>query len=106
MILMISNISNPLRNKISINYNYPTKIVMLNIKKHRCYTYSCRQRSSLAEKEVFLARIRLGHTHLTHSYLLKREDQPECVGSACPLTVQHIMIDCVEFAYIRSRFSC
>ncbi len=33
-----------------------------------------------------------------------REDHPECVGCACPLTVQHIMIDCVEFAYIRSRF--
>ncbi len=37
-------------------------------------------------------------------YLLNQEDQPECVGCACPLTVQHIMIDCVEFAYIRSRF--
>ncbi len=24
--------------------------------------------------------IRLGHTYLTHSYLLNREDQPECVG--------------------------
>ncbi len=34
-------------------------------------------------------------TYLTHSYLLNREDQPECVGCACPLTVQH-MIDCVE----------
>ncbi len=33
-----------------------------------------------------------------------REDQPECVGCACPLTVQHIMIDCVEFAYKRSHF--
>ncbi len=51
-----------------------------------------------------MARIRLGHTYLTHNYLLKREDQPECVGCACPLTVQHIMIDCVEFAHIRSRF--
>ncbi len=55
-------------------------------------------------EEVVLARIRMGHTYLTHSYLLEREDQPECVGCACPLTVQHIMIDCVEFAYIRRRF--
>ncbi len=30
----------------------------------------------------------------TNSYLLNREDQHECVGCACPLTVQHIMIDC------------
>ncbi len=26
------------------------------------------------------------------------------LGCACPLTVQHIMIDCVEFAYTRTRF--
>ncbi len=41
---------------------------------------------------------------LTHSYLLNLDDQPECVGCACPLTVQHIMIECVEFAYIQRRF--
>ncbi len=61
-------------------------------------------RHNAGREEVVLARIRLGHTYLTHSYLLKREYQPECVGCACPLTVQHIMIDCVEFAYIRRRF--
>ncbi len=55
-------------------------------------------------EEVVLARIRLGHTYLRHSYLFKQEDQPECVGCACPFTVQYIMIDCVEFAYIRIRF--
>ncbi len=58
----------------------------------------------VGREEVVFARIRLGHTYLTHRYLLNREGQPECVGCACPLTVQHIMIDCVEFAYIRSRF--
>ncbi len=30
-------------------------------------------------------------THVSYTY-------------ACPSTVKHIMIDCVEFAYIRSRF--
>ncbi len=61
-------------------------------------------RRNARREEVILVRIRLGHRYLTHSYLLKREDEPECVGCACPLTVQHIMIDCVEFAYTRSRF--
>ncbi len=28
----------------------------------------------------------------------------DSVRCACPLTVQHTMIDCVELAYIRSRF--
>ncbi len=62
------------------------------------------RRRDTRREEVVLARIRLGHTYLTHSYLLSREDQPECVGCACPLTVQHIMIDCVEFAYYTKPF--
>ncbi len=37
-------------------------------------------RRNARREEVVLAIIRLGHTYLTHSYLLNREDQPECVG--------------------------
>jgi ribonuclease HI len=55
-------------------------------------------------EEVVLARARIGHTHLTHSYLLKREDMPECFGCSCPLTVKHILIECVDFNHIRPRF--
>ncbi len=53
-----------------------------------------------------MARIHLGHTYLTHSHLLNgnRENQPEYVGCACPLTVHHVMIDCVEFAYNEAVF--
>ncbi len=79
----------------------------VNNKLHAIQPYLGRwpgSRRNACGEEVVLARIRLGHTYLTHSYLLNREDQSECIGYACPLTVQHIMIDCVEFAYIRSRF--
>jgi kelch-like protein 2/3 len=55
-------------------------------------------------EEVVLARARIGHTHLTHSYLLKRDDMPECYVCAAPLTVQHILIDCVDFTHIRPLF--
>ena len=34
---------------------------------------------SLRREEVVLTRLRIGHTRLTHSYLLKREDQPFCI---------------------------
>ena len=30
--------------------------------------------------EVILARLRMGHTYITNSHLLKRDDQPWCVG--------------------------
>jgi len=45
---------------------------------------------------VILYRLRIGHTHLTHSYLLSGDDQPECDVCQCPFTVKHIMIECVD----------
>jgi len=53
---------------------------------------------SVRREEVVLSRCRIGHTRLTHSYLLNKEDQPECVPCQTPLTVKHILIDCVDFA--------
>ena len=54
--------------------------------------------------EVVITRLRIGHTHLTHSYLLKREDQPFCFACDEPLTVQHIMINCIDLQLTRDRF--
>ena len=51
---------------------------------------------SVRKEEVVLARCRIGHTHITHSYLLKKEDQPECVFCLEPFTVKHFLLDCVD----------
>jgi kelch-like protein 2/3 len=51
--------------------------------------------------EVVLARCRIGHSHITHSYLLNREEQPECVFCLEPYTVKHFMIDCMDLALVR-----
>jgi len=55
-------------------------------------------------EEIVLSRIRIGHTHLTHSYLLKGEEMPWCIPCHTPLTVEHVMIRCGEFDHIRGRF--
>ena len=54
------------------------------------------------EKSV-LARIRIGHTYLTHCFLLKKEDPPQCIACDCCLTVKHILFDCVDFIESRNR---
>jgi ribonuclease HI len=59
---------------------------------------------SVRREEVILARCRIGHTRLTHSYLLQREEQPECVFCLEPLTVKHLLLDCVDLADVRQRF--
>lgn len=61
------------------------------------------QRESRRE-EIVLTRLRIGHTHYTHGYLLRGDDQPECVACVCPLTVQHILIDCTDFLHIRRKY--
>lgn len=46
----------------------------------------------------------MGHTHFTHSYLLAGERPPMCIWCHSPLTVEHIIIDYVDFALSRSKY--
>ena len=65
------------------------------------WSYSCRKSR---REEAVLARIRIGHTYITHSFLLKGEPMPQCIPCHCPLTVKHILLDCVDFALIRQKY--
>jgi kelch-like protein 2/3 len=53
--------------------------------------------------ELLIHRLRIGHTHLTHAFLLGKESPPECTPCGVPLTVEHILLYCTEFAYVRNR---
>ena len=53
---------------------------------------------------MIINRLRIGHTRLTHSYLLAGGDQPECVTCQCSLTVKHILIECSDFRDIRNKY--
>ena len=56
---------------------------------------------SVCIDEVVLSRLRLGHSYLTHSYLLNGEPPPECVTCNCRLTISHILVDCIEYDFFR-----
>ena len=58
---------------------------------------------NVRKEEVVLARLRLGHTRVTHSYLLQGEEQPHCVGCDAPFTVRHILLECGDFAQVRNN---
>ena len=46
---------------------------------------------------------RLGHTRVTHSYLLLGEEQPHCVCCNAPPTVHHFLLECGDFAQARNN---
>ena len=50
-----------------------------------------------------MARLRLGQTRVTYSYLLLGEEQPQCVGFDAPLTVRHFLLECGDFAQVRNN---
>ena len=52
------------------------------------------------KEEVIISKLCIGHTHITHSHLLNREDSPVCLTSKVPLTVKHILINCDRFRQI------
>jgi len=54
---------------------------------------------------VLLNRLHIGHTRLTHSYLLSvsGDDLPECGTCLCPLTVKHVLVECVDLKDVRNR---
>ena len=59
--------------------------------------------STRRDQSVF-NRCRIGHSRLTHEFLLKGEPPPECIPCNCPLTIKHLLIECVDFNDVRQRF--
>ena len=55
-------------------------------------------------EQVVISRLRIGHTTLTHSFILKQEPQQQCLTRQTTCTVKHILIECRTFAVIRKRF--
>ena len=59
---------------------------------------------SICQEEVIITRLRIGHSHLTHSGLLTKEDAPECIQCNEYLTIKHILLDCIDFRRICKKY--
>ncbi|XP_069942581.1 uncharacterized protein [Cherax quadricarinatus] len=44
--------------------------------------------------ETTLSRLRIGHTRLTHGYLMERHPVPLCEQCQVPVSISHILLDC------------
>jgi hypothetical protein len=56
------------------------------------------------KEQVVLTRCRIGHSRLTHSYLLNNEERPECIPCNSNFSLKHVLIDCVDVADVRQTF--
>ena len=55
--------------------------------------------------ETVLARLRLGHTNITHVYLMQGQTEPpECNRCRVTITVKHLLLECRKYVTIRNKY--
>ena len=79
------------------------KLRLVNPAVGKVYKY----RGLSRREQTIITRLRIGHTRLTHSYLMSRDNQPECAACKCQLTVKHLLLECSDFSGARLKhFTC
>ena len=53
------------------------------------------------KEETVMARLHIGHSFITYSFLLKGEELPMCIRCDKRLTVEYILLTCSDFIEIR-----
>ena len=54
-------------------------------------------------ESIILTRLRIGHSKVTHQYLMEQGMQPYCLDCLVPLTIKHIIAKCPSFTETRTR---
>ena len=52
---------------------------------------------------IIITRLRIGHTKMTHQYLMEQGPQPYCGDCLVPLTVEHLLAECPSHSDIRNQ---
>ena len=51
-----------------------------------------------------ISSLHIGHSYITHSFLLKGEEPPVCITCDKRLTVEHILLFCSDLIEIRESY--
>lgn len=58
---------------------------------------------SSRRQQIAITRLRLGHTRLTHSFLMQKEDPPVCNNCNARLSIPHIIQECPTYFLSRQK---
>ena len=56
------------------------------------------------KENTVLNRLHIGHSYLTHSFILRKEDAHVCVACNDVISVKHILIECADLLEIRKKY--
>ena len=85
-----------------IQWTNTTRATQLRRIKPKTEVWISANRENRQEEKV-LARLRLGHTIFTHSYIYYQEARPTCTTCQHPQTVEHILVRCPLYRRQRTK---
>ena len=56
------------------------------------------------DSSTVLNRLHIGHSYLTHSIILRREEAPVCIACGAVIAVKHILIEYADLLEIRKKY--
>ena len=56
------------------------------------------------KNSVIYTRLKIGHSKLTHQYLVTNDEIPFCVGCQKNFTIKHILTECLDFRDTREKY--
>ena len=56
------------------------------------------------KENTVLNRLHIGHSYLTHSFILRKEEAAVCVACNAVITVKHILIECADLLEIKKKY--
>jgi exonuclease III len=70
----------------------------------KCDTSRWTERGNAADQRV-LTRLRIGHTRLTHTFLLKKDSPPNCECCNRTIDVKHLILECRKYENERRTYN-
>ena len=60
--------------------------------------------SNTRKEDTVLSRLHIGHSYLTHSFILRKEEAPVCVACSAVITVKRILIERADLLENRKKY--
>ena len=99
-----ATINNHLHSMWSIDWNNTSMENKLRSIKHSTDPWSTSYQTNRQE-ETALCKLRIGHSKLTHAYLLEKSPPPHCASCSVQITIQHILTNCPKYRDLRNNFN-
>ena len=71
---------------------------------YRNFETNCLSFCNTRKENTVLNRLHIGHSYLTHSFILRKEEAPVFVACKAVITVTHILIGCADLLEITKKY--